>query len=307
MLGARDGGAWARLTFLGMVWGGSFIATAVALQGFGPLTLAAGRLALAALALIVTARIAGARMPLLRTPPGRRAWAFAVVMAMLSNAIPFAMLSWAQQHVPAGVAAIFMAVLPLMTLPLAHAFIPGERMTARKAAGFVVGVAGTLVLIGPQAAHAMGGAGVVLLAEAACLGVVAAYACGSVVAKRAPQVDPVAMSAAMSAIAALALAPLALWFERPWASAPGPDAVAGLVWLALLSTALAQVLTLQVLRRAGPSFLSMVNFMIPLWALAFAALLLSETPPARAALALPLILVGVAIARGGRPPREVAP
>ncbi len=307
MIGANDPGAWARLTLMGMMWGGSYVAIAFALRDFGPLTIAGSRLVLATAALALAARAWGARMPPWREAGGRRVWGFAFAMAMLSNGAPFVLLAWAQQHVPAGVAAIFMALLPLMTLPLAHFFIAGETMTLRKAAGFGVGVAGTVTLIGPQAIAALGGVGVVLLAEIACVAVVVSYACGSIVAKRAPPTHPIAMSAAMAGLAALVVAPLALILERPWEATPSAPGLAGMVWLALLSTALGQVLTLQVLERAGPSFLSMVNFMIPLWGLGFAALLLSETPPLRAAVALPLILAGVAIARGGRIVREAAP
>ena len=306
MIGAHDPGAWARLTLMGMMWGGSYVAIAVALRDMGPLTVAAARLVLATVALAAAARVWGARMPGFGAPGGRRVWAFALAMAMLSNAAPFVLLAWAQQHVAAGVAAIFMALLPLATLPLAHLFIPGEGLTTRKAAGFAVGVAGTITLIGPQALGDMGGAGLELLAELACVAVVLSYACGSIVAKRAPAAHPIAMSAAMAGLAAVAIVPVALVVEQPWTVALSAEAAAAMVWLALLSTALGQVLTLQVLARAGPSFLSLVNFMIPIWGLAFAALLLSETPPLRAALALPLILLGVAIARGARPVREVA-
>lgn len=283
---------------MGMLWGGSYVCIALALRDFGPLSIAAARLVLAGLALSIAARVWGARMPGLGAEAGARVWGFAFAMAMLSNAAPFVLLAWAQQEVPAGVAAIFMAILPLMTLPLAHLFIPGEAMTPRKALGFGVGVAGTVTLIGPQALGAVGGAP---LAELACIGVVASYACGSIVAKRAPATHPIAMSAAMSWLAAAAVVPVALAVERPLSATPSAEALAALVWLALLSTALGQVLTLQVLERAGPSFLSMVNFMIPLWGLLFAALMLSETPPMRGALALPLILAGLAIARSAAP------
>lgn len=299
MQGAGDPGAWARLVFLGMVWGGSFIATAVALEGFGPFTVAAGRLALAVAALLVAARVLGVPPPPLRGPQGRRVWAFAAVIGLLSNALPFLLISWAQQHVPAGVAAVFMALLPLAVLPLAHAFVPGDAMSWRKTAGFAAGVAGGLILIGPQAFAGFSGAGVALLAEIACLGVVLCYACGSICTKRAPvSAHPLALSLAIQLVALAMLAPLALWLERPFAALPEARPALGLLWLGVLSTGLAQVLLVQVLRRAGPSFLTQVNFMIPLWALVFAFLLLGETPPPRALLALALILAGVATAHG---------
>jgi drug/metabolite transporter (DMT)-like permease len=299
MQGSGDAGAWARLIVLGMVWGGSFIATAVALQGFGPFTVAAGRLALAALALTAVGLATGVPLPPLRGPEAGRVWRFAAVIAALSNALPFVLISWAQQHVPAGVAAVFMALLPLATLPLAHLFIPGDALTWRKAAGFAAGVAGGLTLIGPQAFAGFTGAGMALLAEIACLGVVLCYASGSIVTKRAPvSAPPLALAGAIQWLGLAMLAPLALWMEPLPTALPPLEPMLGLLWLGALSTGLAQVLLVQVLRRAGPSFLTQVNFMIPLWALAFGWALLGETPPPRALAALALILSGVALAHG---------
>jgi drug/metabolite transporter (DMT)-like permease len=126
------------------------------------------------------------------------------------------------------------------------------------------------------------------------------YACGSVVAKRAPRTHPVAFGAAAMTIAAALLAPVALGVEG-WPATPGPAALGATLWLGLLSTALGQVLILRILAHVGPPFLSLVNFMVPAWTLAFAWLLLGERPEPGAGLALALILGGVALARGPGP------
>jgi drug/metabolite transporter (DMT)-like permease len=155
-----------------------------------------------------------------------------------------------------------------------------------------------VVLIGPGALAGLGGAGLSLLGQLGCLGAVTMYACGSIMAKRAPRTDAVRFGAAVLLIAFAIVAPVALVWERPFAADPSPRAWTGLIWLGLLSTALAQVLLLQVLQRAGPPFLSMVNFMIPVWALGFGVLLLGEAVEPRALAALLLIFTGVAVAQG---------
>ncbi len=299
MIGARDPGAWARLILLGMIWGASFIATEVALEGFAPLTLVAGRIAIAALALTAAAHALGHGLPRWRAPLGRRTWAFALAIALMTNAAPFSLLSWAQTHVGAGLAAVFMALLPLMVLPLSHFLIPGETMTPRKLGGFALGSVGVALLIGPQALEGLGGAGPQLLAEFACLLAVFLYACGSLTAKKAPPTHPVSFAAAALLLAALIVAPLALIVEQPWRQ-PAPDwrAAGAVVALGLLPTAAAQVLLLQILSRAGPPFLSLVNFMVPVWALMFAVAVLGEAVAPRAGAALALIFLGVAHSQG---------
>ena len=58
---------------------------------------------------------------------------------MLSVAVPFMLLSWAQQFVTSGFTGVSMAAVALIVLPLAHVFVPGERMTLRRTIGFVIG------------------------------------------------------------------------------------------------------------------------------------------------------------------------
>jgi drug/metabolite transporter (DMT)-like permease len=296
--GARDAGAWGRLMLLGMIWGGSFIAVAVALRDFGPVTVAFGRIAIAAAALTLWALVSGAGLPNPLRPGGGRIWAFAAALALLSNAGPFALLSWGQQHVPASLAAVFMALLPLVVLPLSHLFIPGEVLTPRKALGFALGSAGVVILIGPEALTGLAGGGAALLGELACVGVVVLYALGSITAKRGPAADPVGYSALVMLLAALMIAPAAFLLEAPLAARPALQGVGALVWLGLLSTALGQVLLIQVLWRAGPPFLSQVNFLIPIWAMIFGVTLLGESVAPRTVVALALIFVGVAVAQG---------
>lgn len=298
MIGARDPGAWGRLMLLGVIWGGSFIAVAVALQDFGPVTVAFGRIAIAALTLTGWALVSGAGLPNPLRPGGRRIWLFAAALALLSNAAPFALLSWAQQHVPASLAAVFMALLPLVVLPLSHLFIPGEHLTRRKALGFALGSAGAVILIGPEALAGLTGGNVSMLGELACIGVVVMYAMGSIAAKRGPAVDPVGYSALVMLLAAAMIALAAFWLEAPLAARPTLEGLGALIWLGLLSTALGQVLLIQVLWRAGPPFLSQVNFLIPIWALVFSVTLLDETADPRTIAALGMIFAGVAIAQG---------
>jgi len=130
-------GNWIGLYALGLIWGASFLGVALALDGFGPVSIAAGRIALGALTLGAVALIA--RIPLPRDPV---IWAFTAAMAVLSNALPFFLLSWSQQHVSSGFAGITMAAIPLFVIGLAHVFVPGERLTRAKAAGFAIGLLG---------------------------------------------------------------------------------------------------------------------------------------------------------------------
>ncbi len=288
--------AWLMLAALAVIWGAAFMATSVATAGFGPFTLAAGRLILGALTLVLYLLLRGEGLPGLARREDLRFWGFAFAVAFLSNAMPFVSLSWAQRHVDSSLAGVFMATVPLFVLPLGHFFVAGESMTRRKIAGFVIGFAGMMVLLGPSLT-AMGGGGIALLAQGACLLAAFGYASGGITSKLAPQRGLIRFAAATLMLSAFQVVPLALIFEEPFATLPPVDSALALLYLALLPTALAQVLLLAVIDRAGPGFLSLVNYQVPVWAVIFGWAFLGEAIPGRLWIALALILAGLAISQ----------
>ncbi|MDE4134060.1 DMT family transporter [Phaeobacter sp. QD34_3] len=286
---------WIKLLFLGMIWGGSFMAVSVALHGVGPLTLAAVRIAIGAFSLLAILRLMGLRLPPLHTRNGRLIWLSALGMGMFSNAVPFALLSWGQTYVASGFAGVCMAVVPLFVLPLAHVLVPGETMTLRRSIGFLTGFAGVLVLIGLEALTSAG-SDFESLARLACLGAALCYAIGSIITRLAPSVNMLSLSAAALICAAAMIVPAALlWEGLP--QMPETRPALAILYLGLLPTALAQVLLVQIARSAGPAFLSTVNYQVPIWSVLFGALLLNETLPPQLFAALLLILGGLLLSR----------
>lgn len=285
---------WAMLLALGMIWGASFLSVRIALEGFGPFTVAAGRISIAALILLVHVRLTGRSLP----PASLRLWAHVAGFALFSNALPFSLLSWAQQIVPSAFAGVTMAAVPLLVLPLAHLFVPGERLTPVKAAGFLCGFSGVVLLIGPGEI-ARAGLGGDVVARLACIAAAGCYAIGSIVTRTAPPTGQVGFSAAALALAAVVMVPLALALEGLPPAVPDPAALAALAYLAVAPTALATLMLVHIIRSAGPSFLSLVNYQVPVWAALFGALALGEALPANLLTALGLILGGLALAQAG--------
>ena len=109
----RDGSLvnWVILATLGLIWGASFLGVELALAGFGPVTIAAGRVSVAALILVSCALAFGDGLPGFATPVERRIWLHCFGMGLFTNALPFSLLSWGQQTVTSGFAGISMACL----------------------------------------------------------------------------------------------------------------------------------------------------------------------------------------------------
>jgi drug/metabolite transporter (DMT)-like permease len=283
---------WLSIFALGLIWGGTFMVISFALRGYGPVTVACARTTLGALSVLVLLRATGRRLP-----TSAAVWRSAVPIGLSSTALPFFLLSWGQQSVPSAFAGLSMAAVPLFVLPLAHSF-SDEPLTRRKAMGFALGFAGVLVLLGPSAFNG----DAATLARLACLVAALSYAVSSVLTRRCPPVDPVALAAATLIVGAAVLIPAMFVTEGVpgWAGAvPG----IAILFLGLVPTALAALLRVTVIRSAGSGFMTLTNYQVPLWSMGFGVVFLSETLPSTFFAALALILTGLAITQGGRAKR----
>ncbi|TVR98889.1 MAG: DMT family transporter [Rhodospirillales bacterium] len=272
------------------MWGSSFLLVKVAVAAIPPASLVAGRLAIAAAVLIGVIIATGRRLR-----QSRRHWAFAIVMAAVGNAIPFWLIAWGQQAISSGLAGILMAAMPLVTLVLAHGFVEGERLTRARAAGFLIGFSGIVVLIGPDALLELGGHRSDLIAQLAVLGGAVCYAVNAIIARHRPQSGALEAATAVALMASVMMIPAALIVDAPLTLVPGPAAVASLLILAVVSTAVATVVYFKLVTEAGPSFLSLINYLIPVWAVALGIIILREEPTWSALAALTLVLVGIGL------------
>jgi drug/metabolite transporter (DMT)-like permease len=286
---------WLSILALGLIWGATFMVVALALRGYGPLTVAAARTSLGAVTLggatLVSrrrVRISAAHLPCL------------LGVGLCSTAFPFFLLSWGQQQVASAFAGLSMAAVPLFALPLAHVFVANERMTASRIAGFGMGFAGVLVLIGPDALSDRSAA----LPRLACFGAALSYALSAIMTRRCPPIDPVALAALSLVVGSVALVPLTLTLEG-WPVLAAPQSVTAILFLGLVPTALAALLRVTVIRSAGPAFMTLTNYQVPLWSALFGALVLGESLSTRFFAALVLILSGLAINQ--RAPKFTAP
>ncbi len=284
---------WLTLALLGLIWGASFMSISVALEGTGPLSVAAIRLVIAAVTLCAVSTAMGLKLPAVGE---RKLWLCIIGLGLFTNAVPFTLLSLAIQNVPSAFAGLTMAAVPLLVLPLAHFLVPGERMSRIKTAGFALGFIGVLVLIGVGDLLSGDGTG---WSRLACIIAAFCYAIGSIITRIAPPVHPLAFSSGGLLVGALIMLPIALSIE----GLPGtmtPSVWGALIYLGLGPTALATILLVRVIQSAGPSFMSLVNYQVPVWSVIFGVTFLNETLPANFIIALALILGGLAISQASQ-------
>jgi drug/metabolite transporter (DMT)-like permease len=287
--------SWMMIGLLGLTWGGTFMVIEIALEGLTPFWLAAGRIGFAALLMAVIWGAMGFR--LFRETAGPGDWASALLIGALSSAIPFVLLAWGQQFVTSGFAGVSMAAVSLIVLPLAHFLVPGERFTLRKGIGFTIGFAGVCVLIGTQAFESTG-VSMEPAGRLACLGAAFCYALSSILIRRLPAVDPVGLAAVLLLMGAALVLPLAAFVEGA-PVVPNTRTLIAVVFLGLIPTAAASLLRVLVVRSAGPVFMSLTGYQVPVWSVVLGALILGEPLPPSLLTALALILLGVGLIQFG--------
>jgi drug/metabolite transporter (DMT)-like permease len=280
------------------MWGSAFLFTKIAVAALPMATIVTARLGIAALILVPLALAL-----VVRLPHGRRLWLYFLLIAFVGNLLPFSLITWGQRAIDSGLAGILMAVMPLVTLALAHLFVPGERLNAYRVGGFLFGFAGVVVLIGPEALLTIGGEQGALLPMVAVLGGALCYGVSSILARLRPASDALSSAAAVTLLAALMSLPAGVDAGAVELSALSLPVIGALLFLGVLSTALAMIVYFRLIQSAGPSFTSQLNYLIPLWAVLIGVVFLGEQPTLVHLLGLGLILGGILLTR--REPRRL--
>jgi drug/metabolite transporter (DMT)-like permease len=277
------------LTLLGAIWGASFMFMRVAAGDFGPFPLVEMRLAFGALVLtpflwraraqftgVLCLRIAG--------------------IAMMNATVPLTLFAWAAERAPAGIGAISNGMTVMFAALVAYLFF-GERIGTWRLVGLITGFVGVAILASGKTAG-------VSVAPAALAGTAASLCYGigiNLVRRYLTPYPPAAVAAAALASGALVVSPLA---ALTWPHHPLPAASwASALLLGVLCTGFAFVLYYRLVARIGAARTSTVTYLIPLFGVVWAWLLLGEPVTLTMALAGALILAGVALSqqRAGKP------
>ena len=280
---------WALFVLLGFFWGSSYLFIKIGVDaGLEPFTLVSLRLLFGLLLLGIV--VAVAREPLPREP---RMLGHLVVLGFFSVALPFGLITWAEQSVDSSLAAVLTGAVPLFVVPFAALFLPAERITFNALVGIVIGLIGVAVVVGfdPSTLAASE-----LTAEIALIGAAASYAIGGVYARRnvhglrpmIPALFQVGFALVMMSIPAALL-------ERPWENGLAPEALFAVVWLGLLGSGAAYLIFFRLLGHWGATRTSLVAYLLPIWGIVLGALVLQEAIDVRLILGTALVISGIAL------------
>ncbi|MBC7103881.1 MAG: DMT family transporter [Parvibaculum sp.] len=282
---------WLMLGLLVALWGSAFAFARIAVESVAPEWTMAGRLIMGAALLLPLALSAGKMLP---REGGH--WRWLVGLALVGNIAPFFVISWGQQHVPSALAGILIGFTPLATLVIAHFLLAEERITRLRLTGFATGFAGLVIVLGPSALADMASGGDRLLGQLAVLAGAFFFACNNVMARLAPEMPLLVKSSGVMVAGAVAGTAIAGAVTPPAALASASAAsLLGVAGLGIFSTGLAALVFFRLVDRAGPAFVSLTNYLVPVFASLAGFFVFGEEFNFRILTGLSLILAGIAV------------
>jgi drug/metabolite transporter (DMT)-like permease len=253
------------LLILAALWGGSYLFFRIAGPVLGPLMLAALRVVLAALTLLVYALI------IRQLPEFKRHWQAFLLLGLLNNVIPFTLISSAVNTLNASISAILNATTPLFTVIVA-AFWLREKLTVRRILGVALGIVGVVVLMGLSPLPLTNRT---VLAGLEALLASCSYAFAVVYARtRFKGVAPLHVAVGQLCGSSFILTPISL-FAIPNVS-PSATVIISVIALAVICTALAYLIYFRLIANAGATTASTVTFLVPFFSVLWGVVFLQE-------------------------------
>ena len=271
------------------IWGTTWAAIRVGLQGVPPFTGVALRFAIAGTLLLALAPALGVRLG--RLPHEKALW---VANGILSFCLSYSVVYWSEQYLPSGLAAVLFATCPLFVAVLAHFLLRRERLAPLAVVGLVLGFAGVAVIFSDDLAL-LGGESVRHAALVMLVSPLVSAVATVAIKRWGSGVHPLSLSAVPMLIASLLMAVVALAVERHRPLVLDARSVGALLYLAVLGSAVTFTVYYWLLARAAATRVALVSYLIPIVAVAVGAVLFDEPLRPRLLAGSALILAGVAI------------
>jgi len=280
---------WGLFLALGLMWGTSYLFIKIGVETLPTFTLVAVRLGIGLVFLAAVVAVARERLP--RDP---KIYGHLLVMSVVNVALPFALITSAEQSVDSAVAAILNGGVPLFTIVIAALFLHDEPITVNRIFGLLIGYAGVILLVGRG--FGSGGGEGAISGELALLGSTASYGLGAVYARRNVRgLRPMIPALFQVLFAFVITGVIALLIERPFDVVWTGRSIFAVLWLGLLGSGLAYLCFFRLLQSWGATRTTMVAYLLPIVGIVAGALVLNEVVDAGVLIGTALVIGGVAL------------
>ena len=278
------------LSLLIVMWGSAFAALKISLLTIPPLWVMSLRLIIGSLTIAIVFLIMKKKLPLTV-----EFWKWSLLIGFLGFSVPFSIISWGAQYIPSSLVAILMGANPIITLILAYFFLPNSSLNFRMIIGVFIGLIGIILLIGFGNINSDLYKGQFIYGQLAVLTGTFSFAIASILLKNSPQEH--SFERALGSLICGSF--IGLFLAYFYSKSPlqiyqiSFESAVSLILLGIFPTGIATVIWFKIISLKGPLFLSLVNYLIPIWALILGILLLSEKINFIIGFGLILITIGV--------------
>jgi drug/metabolite transporter (DMT)-like permease len=280
---------WVLFLALGLMWGTSYLFIKIGVETLPTFTLVAYRLGIGLVFLVTVVAIAREQLP--REP---RMYFHLLVMSIVNIALPFALITSAEQSVDSALAAILNGAVPLFVIVIAALFLHDEPITVNRLVGLLVGYAGVVLLVGRSLGA--GGTDSAMSGELALIGSTLSYGIGAVYARRNVRgLRPMIPALFQVGFAFVITSAIALLTERPFDVQWTGRSLFAILWLGLLGSGLAYLCFFRLLQAWGATRTSLVAYQLPIVGIVAGALVLGEVVDAWVLAGTALVIGGVAL------------
>lgn len=278
---------WLMFGALGLIWGSSFLWIKLALEEILPFSVVGWRTLFGFLGLLVIIRLR--RIPVPRDPLTLGKFA---VMGTFNVALPWLMITWAETRVDSGLAAVLNGTMPLFTTVIAHFALHDDKITAGRVLGLIVGFVGVVVLVGSNLDLTNFFQGDTI-AELALLGAVLFYALSVTFQRRYLRGQNPVLQSTLSLGIGAAIVWSATPLFQPYQIPTLPLTWTAVLWLGLLGSCTAFIMSYALLNAWGPTRSSLVTYVFPVVGLLLGAIFLNEALTWRLAIGAVLVIAGI--------------
>ena len=270
---------WILLTFLGALWGSAFMFIKVATPEFGPVALVNARLIIASfifLPILLRSKYIHLLKPI---------WRQVLVLAILNNAIPFTLFSYASFGADSNILAILNATTAFNTMIIANIWI-GEHVSLKQLFGLLLGFIGIFILVNPQNSETT-----LISSMSALLGSFF-YSYSTVYIQRqsvnANKMVLIGWSIIFSAIIML---PVTIFYLPDLI--PSISAIGSAIWLGAISTGLGFLGYVRLIDKIGAVKTSTVAYFLPVFGIIWGAIFLDEIISSTIIIGCLIVLIGI--------------
>ena len=271
------------LFLLGLIWGSSFLFIKYSVLSLKPLTAVLLRMSVASLCLFGYLKIKKIILPI-----KKKDLINYFTIAILGNAFPFVLVSWAEISINTNVTGIIMGLMPITTVFLAYFFVKEEKINFYTFLGIFIGFLGLFFLL-----DVISNKNINLFPHYAVILGTISFAVATIYARKIPNFNPLYILTGSTYFACIILLPLVLIFEDPINASPTNQSIIFGIVLGILNTAIGGLIFFKLIKLTGAAFTSTVNFITPFVAVIWGYVFLNESLNSNQILGFLFILFGI--------------